>query len=580
LLANPDVKNVVISGYYKTGLEHYLIYGANENRLTSFIYQDAKLALSLDFDEASYRAAFPEIDTAIKSGSFTSAFHHFYTFGKYENRLTQQIYIDTKNSIFNEQAYLLAFPEVKTLISSGTYSNALAHYNNYGKVMDWLLNPIYGDAKSALALDFDEARYRFAFPYVDNAIKNGQFTSGFHHYYTNGKYDNLLTTVEYLNTKTQESVVNEFKTNAQANPAIAIDSVSGKYVMTWLSIDQDGSVGGIFGNRFSSSGIANAEFKVNTYTQGSQLRPSIAMNSNSYVITWDSQDQDGSGFGVFAKIYNSTGAISVPEFQVNTRLTGNQYNPSVAMDNSGNFIVSWQSDNQDGSNFGIYAQRFDSLGNSIDSEFRVNTYTVGAQINPSVSTDTLGNFVVTWQSANQDGSGYGIYGQRYNSLGQAQGTEFRVNAYTRNNQKNPVIATDLSGNFTVVWQSDVQDGSGFGIYAQRYNSIGTKIGSEFRVNSYTTNFQENPSIATDNLGNFVITWQSNGQDGDGYGVYYQKYNSQGQVIGFETQANLFTTNAQYNPVVVMDNSGNFVITWQSYTQDGSNNGIYTKRFKF
>jgi hypothetical protein len=45
-----------------------------------------------------------------------------------------------------------------------------------------------------------------------------------------------------------------------------------------------------------------------------------------------------------------------------------------------------------------------------------------------------------------------------------------------------------------------------GIFAQRYNSAGVAQGSNFLVNEYNTGTQQNPSIATDNNGNFIITW--------------------------------------------------------------------------
>src|SRR5437016_674183 len=61
-------------------------------------------------------------------------------------------------------------------------------------------------------------------------------------------------------------------------------------------------------------------------------------------------------------------------------------------------------------------------------EFRVNTFTTGTQqlysASPgSVAVDAAGDFVVAWSSLNQDGSGLGVYAQRYNAKGVAQGAE-------------------------------------------------------------------------------------------------------------------------------------------------------------
>ena len=85
--------------------------------------------------------------------------------------------------------------------------------------------------------------------------------------------------------------------------------------------------------------------------------------------------------------------------------------------------------------------------------FQVNSYTNAVQLNNDVAMDAAGDFVITWQSAPQDGDFYGIYAQRYNSAGVAQGTEFRVNTYTTNNQSQPTALMDAAGDFVITWQS-------------------------------------------------------------------------------------------------------------------------------
>jgi len=46
----------------------------------------------------------------------------------------------------------------------------------------------------------------------------------------------------------------------------------------------------------------------------------------------------------------------------------------------------------------------------------------------------------------------------------------------------------------------------------------------------------------------------------------------------EFQANTHTSNKQENPAIAIDDSGNFVVVWNSYLQDGSSNGIFGRRF--
>jgi hypothetical protein len=374
--------------------------------------------------------------------------------------------------------------------------------------------------------------------------------------------------------------VNTYTTAAQYLPDVASDA-SGNFVVVWQSFGQDGSYAGIFGQRYGSSGAPlGPEFRVNTFTTILQVRPAVAVDSSgNFVVVWDSYNQDGSAVGVFGQRYGSSGAALGPEFRVNTSTTGNQYRSDVASDASGNFVVVWQSANQDGSSWGVFGQRYANSGASLGSEFRVNTYTTGSQGGrQSVASDSFGNFVVVWQSANQDGSLSGVFGQRYAGSGAPLGPEFRVNTYTTGGQYVSAVASDASGNFVVTWSSEVQEGSGPGVFGQRYASSGIPLGPEFHINTFTTNQQSGASVAADSSGNFVVVWHDNTQDGSSFGVFGQRYASSGAPLGAEFRVNTYTTNAQWTPSVAADSSGNVVVIWTSLTQDGQSYGVFGQRY--
>jgi hypothetical protein len=184
----------------------------------------------------------------------------------------------------------------------------------------------------------------------------------------------------------------------------------------------------------------------------------------------------------------------------------------------------WQSHYQDGSGYGIFGQRYDSGGAALGEEFRINSYTTGSQLVPSVASDASGNFVVVWMSEDQDGDEEGVFGQRYDSGGVAHGAEFRVNSFTTLGQERPSVASDASGNFVVVWQGSGQSDSS-GIFGQRYERAGNTLGTEFRVNSYTTSVQGYPLMGATGISQFVVAWHSNGQEGsDDRGVFGQRFN--------------------------------------------------------
>ncbi len=379
--------------------------------------------------------------------------------------------------------------------------------------------------------------------------------------------------------------VNTYTTYYQWLPSIAMDN-TGNFIVTWQNTTFDTYGSDIYAQRYNSSGVAQgSELRVNTYTTGEQRYPSISMdNTGNFIVTWQSglggTSQDGSDYGIYAQRYNSSGVAQGSEFKVNSYTTNSQSKPSVAMDNNGNFIVTWNGTGTGDTNYGVFAKRYNSSGVAQGSEFRVNTYTTDHQKYQSIAMDNSGNFVITWTSRDQENpsNDYGIYAQRYNSSGVAQGSEFRVNTYTIGFQSGALVAMDSTGNFTVTWQSGYQDGSSNGVYAQRYNSSGVAQGSEFRVNTYTIGFQSGALVAMDSTGNFTVTWQSGYQDGSSNGVYAQRYNSSGVAQGSEFRVNTYTTGSQGGAPVAMDNNGNFVVTWQSYAQDGSHYGIYSQRY--
>ncbi|KAJ6237444.1 myelin p0 related [Anaeramoeba flamelloides] len=349
-------------------------------------------------------------------------------------------------------------------------------------------------------------------------------------------------------------------------------------------------------NSSDDSKIGN-EFQVNNYTDRYQNEPriaSIGTNNERFVVVWQSDRQDGSGYGVIAQIFNSSDGTKIGnEFVVNNYTTSIQREPSIASIGTNNekFVIVWKSYGQDGAEFGIFAQMYNSSdGSLIGKEFLVNNHTQNSQDDPSIASIGSNNekFVITWYSKGQDGSEFGIFAQMYNSSdGSRIGKEFQVNNYTTLNQYGPRIASIGNNNekFVITWSSEEQDGSEYGIFAQMFNSSdGSRIGLEFHVNNYTQNSQYYTRITSmgTNKEKFVITWSSEEQDGSENGIFAQIFNSSdGSTIGLEFQVNNYTTSYQTDPSIASIGNINekFVITWESYGQDGSGNGIYAQNYQ-
>jgi hypothetical protein len=205
------------------------------------------------------------------------------------------------------------------------------------------------------------------------------------------------------------------------------------------------------------------------------------------------------------------------------------------------------------------------------AEFQVNTRTTNKQENPAIAMDGAGNFVVVWNSYLQDGSSNGVFGQRFNPNCRPLGVEFQINTTSSGNQKEPSVAMNTDGNFLVVWQGpgmveeDKED-----IFARRFDSNGQPFGSEFRVNTNTNNKQLCPRAAMNNSGGFVIVWESVNVPIEGQkAICGQLYDNSGLRIGTEFVINDGPSDGRY-PDVAMDSQGHFAVVWM---EDKSSNSI-------
>ncbi|MCP4657363.1 MAG: hypothetical protein GY856_18280 [bacterium] len=139
----------------------------------------------------------------------------------------------------------------------------------------------------------------------------------------------------------------------------------------------------------------------------------------------------------------------------------------MAMDAAGNFVIVWEQDDGVGGWKDIFGRRFAHDGTPLGEPFRVNRTQANQQKRPSVASDAAGNLVVVWDSLGQDGSERGVFGQRFDAQDREVAGEFLVNTITANDQQRPVVASDPQGNLVVVWESEQDDGR-FDIVAQRY----------------------------------------------------------------------------------------------------------------
>lgn len=165
------------------------------------------------------------------------------------------------------------------------------------------------------------------------------------------------------------------------------------------------------------------------------------------------------------------------------------------------------------------------------------------------------------------GKGKDVYFRRYTAAGIALGAGSIVNTTTSGAQMNPHVAVSANGSFVVVWQSEGQDGDSWGIYARRFNSSGMAQGGEILVNTSTAGAQTAPRAAIDSSGNFVVAYV-NEASGNGE-VLVRRFQADGTPIAQVTASGV-TTKAYSAPTIAMKGDGTFAVAWVMTNLDTDN----------
>ncbi|WP_280377091.1 calcium-binding protein [Pseudomonas sp. BN515] len=373
-----------------------------------------------------------------------------------------------------------------------------------------------------------------------------------------------------------ENVVNTTTTGNQ-NESDVVALTDGGYVVVWKGAGT-GDADGIFTQRYDARGVpVGAETRVNTVVTGVQNNPSVvALLNGGYVVSWITEVA-GSDAEIFMQRYDAAGVKLGVETRVNSTTLNWQYNPEITALTDGGFVVVWASDGQDGSIGTSCLQRYDANGVKVGAEVVVNTTTAGPQDYPTISGLADGGYLVVWEGTGS-GDSYGIFAQRFNASGAKVGVETRINTDVLDSQDEPAIAPLANGGYVVTWETiqDSTDGT-TDTYVQLFNSAGTKVGTQVRVNTTTVGSQGEPEITALLDGGYLLVWCGSG-GGDETGIFAQRFNASGAKVGLEVRINTNTANIQEFPHVTLLVDGSYVISWDSYDAAGLVGDVHSQRF--
>jgi hypothetical protein len=334
------------------------------------------------------------------------------------------------------------------------------------------------------------------------------------------------------------------------NPSIALDS-SENPVVAW----------------HESSGVGESYIYVKYWNGSSWVRLGTALDVNfgwsSYnsslaldkmnrpVVAFYEQQVSGPLSRVYVKRWNGTAWVQLGS-ALNVQSTERAFEPSLALDASGNPVVAWSEER--GETFNTYVKRWDggkwvSLGGALD--IFADTDSRG----PSLKLDSSNNPIVAWEEGNLSGSN-NVYVKRWNGtswLAVGSGVSSKI-------ADDPSLYLD-SANTPVVAMEEY-DGSNANISVKKWNgSSWVTLVSTLDVKP--TEGAYSPALVLDNSGNPVVGWWELGSTDNKGSVYVKRYISNGwQALG-KTLDITPTNDATFSSIARKSNDRP-VVTWQEF----------------
>ncbi len=370
----------------------------------------------------------------------------------------------------------------------------------------------------------------------------------------------------------------EFQANVtfqgdQFIPAVA--SQPGRSMVIWVDEFQ-----GLQGRVFDDLG---RPVSLELTVDGGFAIPQIAADAyGGFLVAWVKPY----GTSVMAQRYDANGGPLGPRLTIYSANSHPSFDESlldiglVSRGTEG-FLVAWTS--VIAAKYRILMQELDALGRPRAGAFQISQEETGFRVRPGIAVQPSGEAMVTWIDGRESGNP-DVWARRVFAAGQPQGPEFRVEVNNAGYAVDAVPVAHDDGGFSVVWS--VGDSVSFSkstVSAQRFDTSGSRSGQLFLLTESASELSP-PAVAAGPEGNLLVLWGGLELDPDG-GIMGRFFSPSWQPLGDIFRVNTFVQFIQSSPVIAADGRGGFTAAWASAQvgdfqvaplpgQDGSGSGVF------
>lgn len=388
-----------------------------------------------------------------------------------------------------------------------------------------------------------------------------------------------------------EGRINAFTSSTQGNATLAA-SPSGDFLVAWDSRRQERGTYGVVGQYFDALGRrVGSEFRLNDFAKGGQTDPAIAFdNDGSAWGVWQSDFQDGNRSGIILRKFGVTADGSfgpvADEIIVNQHTQGDQLDPTIAVNSDNEVLVAWRTTRDDGKVV-ARARLFNAQGEPTTNEFdlaeadgRMITYV-------SAAATADGRFLAAWSGIDAEAMPGSLHAAFVTAEGVSPSFTLAEGA-SGVSVMEPSLGVDAKGRIVAAWVQVINEAQDASVMARVFNADGSPLSKAVEV-AHEGEWMSGASIAVQPDGRFLVSYNvheakttvendgrlSARRNGD---IYAREFDASGAPLGEPMQVNGFATGQQMlvagsNAVrTAWTTDGRYAAAWIGDT-DGDGSGI-------